>query len=454
MKSRTINCGESCNKAELINENQQSQIDYERETNLSDNDSDEALDTVDVGYMLPQIRIQDNIDSSLSDENEASNSNNGPEDQVQSELRAEARIVPDSSDTRAQPQILVEHMDIIDGVIVTPPTKSRRRYILLISISALLIVAIALTASLVNRRPQVMNDASMSPSFSPSSFYEDYLKQLLVPLIGEEPFEDPLSAQYAVWKHIAVKMPLLLENNILSMNNTKGTIQRYVTTLVHISSIKDFTSILFQAEESLLPNLCKLFLCTDEGKMQAVDRRNKWSSGLGEGTIATEIGLLPSLTHIIMKGNKLYGTIPTEIATLKNLQYLDLSDNLLTGEIPTELGQMENLKTINLGSNLLKSNVPSEIGNITTLTFIDFSSNSLTGSIPNELKKLDNLEALLLYNNSLNGNFEFMCGRNFSNGLYNEETDLGQGGPFFISGEMGISIDCDGKNFCSCCRCV
>ena len=121
------------------------------------------------------------------------------------------------------------------------------------------------------------------------------------------------------------------------------------------------------------------------------------------GGIPAELGNLPNLKYLYLRGNKLTGEIPAELGNLSNLRSLDLGSNELTGGIPVWLGAMLNLEHLSLSYNELSGEIPSELGSLANLRWLHLSGNELSGEIPPELGSLANLEVLSLSYNELSG---------------------------------------------------
>ena len=439
----------------------------------SDSDSDEANQSEIRQYPIrPSGRNQSNTDTSDNPftGNNLSFDPHVPEARAQEDETDIRNALFQEHDTIAvavvsdRPNHVEEgHEDIIDGVIVTSPQPQRKvNSYLYISgffvIALLTVILVVIFVGSSNSRDLVVE--TMSPSVSPTTSmaptasYVEFLKDLFVPLSGEDVFNHPMSAHSISLTVMAKNMPMLLESNALSLNDTDGIIQRYTMSVVMLSSMGDVSVFFNQLNTNRFPHICQLYPCNENLQIIAIEKRYEFTTGKGEGTIPTEIIFLPELTHFVMPGNKLQGTIPTQLGGLKHLKVLDLDDNEFTGTIPTEIGQIDNLEVMNLRTNLLEKNVPSEIGNMTELSFVDFSQNRLTGTIPRELKNAEKLEVLSLHDNLFNGDVEFLCGNNFTSGLYSKELEFDFRTPFILVGEYGLSVDCEKMGNCSCCTCA
>ncbi|RZB53679.1 MDIS1-interacting receptor like kinase 2 isoform A [Glycine soja] len=120
-----------------------------------------------------------------------------------------------------------------------------------------------------------------------------------------------------------------------------------------------------------------------------------------QGTIPSDIGNLPKLTHLDLSHNSLHGEIPPSLANLTQLEFLIISHNNIQGSIP-ELLFLKNLTILDLSNNSLDGEIPPALANLTQLESLIISDNNIQGSIP-ELLFLKNLTVLDLSYNSLDG---------------------------------------------------
>lgn len=122
------------------------------------------------------------------------------------------------------------------------------------------------------------------------------------------------------------------------------------------------------------------------------------------GTMPTELGLLTNLTYLNLAYNRFDGTIPTELALLTNMVQMVLDSNLFTGNIPSELGLLgQSLATLWTASNHLTGTVPTELGRLTKLQDLWTHNNHLNGPIPTQLGEMERIQQLWLHMNSLTG---------------------------------------------------
>jgi Leucine-rich repeat (LRR) protein len=139
---------------------------------------------------------------------------------------------------------------------------------------------------------------------------------------------------------------------------------------------------------------------------------NTWTGQLSE-----DLGLLPTLIHIVMSGSVLiygtgglFGTLPTQIGLLTDLQSLDLSLNALTGRLPSQIGQLTNLQIFFVQQNALTGRLPSQVGQLINLQTLSLVSNMMFGSLPTQIGQLTNLQSLYVNDNNFIGTMpESIC---------------------------------------------
>ena len=111
-----------------------------------------------------------------------------------------------------------------------------------------------------------------------------------------------------------------------------------------------------------------------------------------EGPLPTEIGQLTSLKEVKMWGyyNGEAFELPSELGLLSsNLMKFSLTDSYwLQGGIPSEIGLLSSLTELVLPRNSLTSTLPSQIGMLKHLQTLWVSQNSLSGVLPEELDQL------------------------------------------------------------------
>ena len=119
------------------------------------------------------------------------------------------------------------------------------------------------------------------------------------------------------------------------------------------------------------------------------------------GTLPAELGNLPSLMTLDLKGNALTGEIPNSLGNLASLQILYLNNNELSGTIP-DLSDLTSLTTLSLFGNQLSGTIPN-LSRLTSLQELHLHSNQLSGRIPTSLSNLTNLTTLDLSGNNFDG---------------------------------------------------
>lgn len=122
-----------------------------------------------------------------------------------------------------------------------------------------------------------------------------------------------------------------------------------------------------------------------------------------QGSMPTEIGLLPNLKGLSLEENTLSGGLPSELGLLTDMEKLHLMKVGLTGTLPSEVGNMASLSDIRLTDNAFTGSLPSEIGNLSNLVQAYFTYCSLSGSLPTNVGALTNLLALSLEGNAITG---------------------------------------------------
>ena len=352
---------------------------------------------------------------------------------------------------------------IIDGEIVRRRDTTHFRINLILAFVTSVSVAVIIYFFLKTREANTLIESSFQPTLSPSTSispttwfnYDDYVKQILIPISGESVFNNSSSLEYVMWKLVAGSIPRLLDESILQLNDTHQIRQRYIMGIIRVKLSADPDYYLNLMGNQKYGKLCELFPCDVNGEITVFELKNQWSTGLGGGVIATEIGELRQLRHIILPRNGIRGTLPTEIGKLKSLNTLDLHQNSITGKIPTELGYLSMLDLMFLDSNFFQQSIPSQLGYLTNMKFMNMSMNLLTGSIPTEFDNMRSLEGMILNKNYLTGSAEFLCDNNFTTGSASYNLDyLSQ--PYAYTIRFGVVVDCiknQSKLECSCCSC-
>jgi len=322
----------------------------------------------------------------------------------------------------------------------------------LIKATALLLLLVTIVTS-VSLGVKYRSRHTKEPIYS-RMYLEDYVKSLILPISGEETLNDTSSIQHFFWKNIAFQLPGLIDESILSLNDTHKIIQRYCSLVIRYSAMKTEQVDLFLEDFShdflQFGHECDdIFICDEERDVIAISILNDRHKN-GGGYIAKELGSLTTLLHFVVTHNAITGTIPTEIGNLHNLQTLIVYDNMLSGAIPSEIGQLQDLEYLLLNLNKLEDELPFEIGQCVHLQYFDLSRNQLSGTIPASYENLTALEGLALYGNNFTGNIDFLCDDIIASN--NSRSRI----PPAPSTD-GIIIDCEENNpfhRCSCCNCI
>ncbi len=148
------------------------------------------------------------------------------------------------------------------------------------------------------------------------------------------------------------------------------------------------------------------------------------SNNVGHASIATQFGLLTTLTVIRLRDDAMSHSLPTEIGMLTKMISIDFTQNTLTGTIPTQLGLLTELTGpvstgdyadyggLSFGTNQMTNTVPTQLGRLTKLsTLMSFSTNKLTGPLPTELGNLQIKSGVLFYYNGLSQTIPTQLGR-------------------------------------------
>ena len=374
-----------------------------------------------------------------------------------------------ASISEAQDPPVSDDDEIVDGIVVEPSTKPKKRFfieIFLLVITMVCVILVTTAISVSDRNvpsPQeVSSMPSMSPTMSlaPTTFYKDYVKQILIPISGEDILDDPTTPQNFAWRKIALNLPAILEHSMFELTDTHRIIQRYVILLLSLSIVNDWQNFFRLQINQTFGDECEVFSCNEDKYMTVYIHKNIWGVGGGGGVFPKEIGALTEMTHIVLSKNGLIGSIPTEIGKLKKLHTFDLQNNLFTGSIPTQVGELQNLEWMMLNGNNLTGSIPTTIGNLTRLVYSDLSRNTLIGTIPSEISKLDKLKGISLSHNKLRGNIDFMCQKNFTNDVFEKHEFIGKSYAldhlYNYSGVSGLTADCSKDStlvHCSCCIC-
>jgi len=357
---------------------------------------------------------------------------------------------------------------IIDGIVVNP--RARFRKPLIEKVLVIACVALVLCTSIIfsSGSTSTTMTPTVSPTISPAptTFLNSYIKDLLIPISGEDVLDNPHTPQHHAWKLTVKAVPDNVLSSLYSVTDTDRIIQRYVMMVMALSLSGSFHTdaskhLSTQVIEGSYPDECDMFDCNIDGELTTIVVNSEWASGLfGQGFLPKEIGSLKALNYLILTNNDIKGTIPTEIGKLSNLKILDLSDNSLVGVIPSQIGDLQSIEWLRLDGNQLSGTIPSNIANLTELKFFNFSDNQLRGEVPSEIGNMANLKGFVVHRNHLTGNMELLCDNNLNNETFTKDISIGKSlfleQVYKYSIEPGLYMDCydEVPSFvCSCCLC-
>ena len=322
---------------------------------------------------------------------------------------------------------------VIMGVIV-PDAKQNKKLKLIGVLLMFTIVVVIILATYFS-----MNRSPPSTPLS-SKLYSDYIKEILIPISGEDKLEDPSTIQNFAWHKVSYLEFVVMQNPDLE----RSLVQSYITYVVGVvlfgtgGRLFDLTSTGYKFGDE-----CNFFRCNENMEITHITAKNMKVTHAG-GTIPLEIGFLPKLEVLVLQNNGIEGTLPTQIGKLMNLRLLNVENNNLSGTIPTELGQLKKMDWMMLNKNNMSSSIPSEIGKMSVLRFVDFADNVLTGTVPSELGNFTDLLGMEMHGNNLTGNLNFLCNKQYLN-RYHE---------VWRNDYMGLLIDCNNDLLtCHCCTC-
>jgi len=264
-----------------------------------------------------------------------------------------------------------------------------------------------------------------------------FIRQYLVPVSGEEVFEDPDSPQYQAAVYIADEDPYTSQ-----LTSVEQLGDRYAAITFYYATNGDNWDTCYLGDEScvdgqwLVNDVCDWFSvsCNEAGRVTAFLFANTSGNGL-RGSLPPEMLLLTEMTDlvitnnfltgtlpdafgqnatnvrsILLQGNQLEGTIANDYLEQSPLEVVSFANNSFTGSIPTNLGGASLLRTLDLSSNSFSGSIPSEIDSYQAMTELSLASNSLTSNIPESLFLMNSLERVLLDGNSLTGTLSSSVG--------------------------------------------
>lgn len=110
-----------------------------------------------------------------------------------------------------------------------------------------------------------------------------------------------------------------------------------------------------------------------------------------DGTLPTEISLLPNLLTLYLSWNSFSGTLPSELIKLSTLILLELDSNHFTGSIPQQWTEFRQIQEINVGNNSLTGTWSTQFNDLKSLKGLFLHENQFKGTLPTEIGLLTDL---------------------------------------------------------------
>jgi len=254
------------------------------------------------------------------------------------------------------------------------------------------------------------NPPTISPTGAPSDApttlqWGQFLQAFLVPISGEEVFQDETSPQYLAAKFI-------LDDDYTAEVPTTGQLNdRYASAVFYFATEGEnwkscyYGDVNCESGQWLVGDVCDWYAvsCDDDGRVVSYLFADAEGNGL-VGTLPPEMRLMSFMTDLVIVNDSIKGALPEafgESATA--LRSLLLPDNELSGEIPDNYLSNSPLEYVHLANNKFSGPIPTKLGQTTDLLQLDLSGNSFTGALPAGLEGYEAIEALSLANNGLQG---------------------------------------------------
>mmetsp|Transcript_33076 Transcript_33076/g.38132 ORF Transcript_33076/g.38132 Transcript_33076/m.38132 type:complete len:334 (-) Transcript_33076:470-1471(-) len=140
-------------------------------------------------------------------------------------------------------------------------------------------------------------------------------------------------------------------------------LERYIAAILYFSTDgksweEDATNLWLSSGHTICD--WKGIQCNGNVQVEEIDLFNKSLNG----EIPSELGMLSTMTSLVLKNNQLFGTIPSELGILSQIKTIDISYNNLTGMIPSDIGKLFRLDSIELSHNSLTGTIPLEVENL------------------------------------------------------------------------------------------
>lgn len=253
-----------------------------------------------------------------------------------------------------------------------------------------------------------------SPSASPSETgptnpptsvrLGQFIRVFLVPISGEEVFEDPTSPQYKAAVFLAE-----VDNYGKTVSTTEELEDRYALTTFYYAMEGDNWFTCFEGDDACTTgnswldpdvNHCEwsAIRCNQAGRV--VDLFFPTSEGNGLfGEIPPEFSVLSELQNFVAINNLISGSFPESFGNMTNLLRVILDTNFMNGSLPEGFLANSPIQILNLANNEFTGDIPASIGNSATMTQLILGNNEFSGTIPEDIANLELLGTLDLSNN-------------------------------------------------------
>ncbi|VEU42100.1 unnamed protein product [Pseudo-nitzschia multistriata] len=232
-----------------------------------------------------------------------------------------------------------------------------------------------------------------------------FMKTFLIPISGEEVFQNEASPQYRAAKFV------LDDPYTDELTTSEQLEERYASAVFYFSTNGgDWDSCSLNDNECksgrwLVGDVCGWYAvtCNGYGMVTSFDFADADGNGL-VGSLPAEMYLFSELTDLIIVNNTITGTLPEAFGmNATSMRSLLLPDNELKGSIPENYLSNSPLEFVHLGGNSFSGPVPKNIGDASYLQQLDLSSNAITGFLPENYSRYTALEALSFAHNELKG---------------------------------------------------
>ena len=277
----------------------------------------------------------------------------------------------------------------------------RRVFVLCFIIVAVTVISVSLAVVKSPGAPDVVASATNYPTTSPSmapTFIKDDILSYTANLSGSEAVSTPGTPQ-----HSAVGWLSTFDTFSEGFNELFD--QRYaMVTFFYSLGGEDW----LEQDSWLAPDMheCEwsaaIFCNADGTGRRIVSGLDLTKNGL-LGSLPAEIGLTTQLEFLRLSKNQIQGTVPSELFVLPVLGILDLHMNELVGSLPENLGTEQDMVLLDISYNMLTGTIPDGFCNLSLLRIADLKSNHFSGRVPSNLQKLKVIDKLSLSSNALTG---------------------------------------------------